>query len=179
VPLLFLKATTSLIGPGETIVLPPESERVDHECELAIVIGKTARRVSKDEALDAVLGYTLANDVTARDLQRKDGQWARAKSFDTFCPLGPWIDTDFDPYAEGVTIRCKVNDEVRQESPTDDMIHKVADVIAYASAAMTLEPGDVIITGTPSGISALKDGDEVMVEITGLGELTNPCKNEA
>lgn len=171
-PLLFLKPPSALIGPGEAIVLPALSERVDHEAELAVVIGRRCRRVRREEALDYVLGYTCANDVTARDLQKRDGQWARAKGFDTFCPLGPWIVTDLDPTDLEVTAR--VNGEIRQCGYTRDFIFSLPVLIAYASAAMTLEPGDVLLTGTLAGVGPLHAGDTVEVEVSGIGVLKNP-----
>jgi 2-keto-4-pentenoate hydratase/2-oxohepta-3-ene-1,7-dioic acid hydratase in catechol pathway len=171
-PMLFMKPSTSVIGPGETIIMPPQSARVDHEAELAIVIGKAVRKVSAGEALDSVLGYTCANDVTARDLQAKDVQFTRAKGFDTFCPLGPHIETDVD--AGKLAIVCRVNGETRQESNTSDLIFDCATLVSFISSVMTLLPGDVIVTGTPAGISPLADGDSVEVEIDGIGVLTNP-----
>jgi len=174
-PMLFLKPNTSVIGPNDAIVLPPQSERVDFEGELAAVIGRITKNVPAERALEHVLGYTIANDVTARDLQRSDGQWSRAKGFDTFCPLGPAIETDFDPTGDAV-VTTRVNGEVRQEGPISDMIHSVADIIAYASAAFTLLPGDVILTGTPAGVGPFVAGDVVEVEITGLGLLRNPAR---
>lgn len=174
-PLLFFKPNTSVIGPGDTIVLPPQSSRVDFEGELAAVIGRIAKNVPADKALEYVFGYTIANDVTARDLQQTDGQWARAKGFDTFCPLGPAIETDFDVDGDAV-ITTRVNGEVRQQGPISDMIFSLADVIAYASAAFTLLPGDVILTGTPAGVGPFAAGDTVEVEITGLGTLRNPSR---
>lgn len=174
-PLLFFKPNTSVIGPGDTIVLPPQSSRVDFEGELAAVIGRIAKNVPADKALEYVFGYTIANDVTARDLQQTDGQWARAKGFDTFCPLGPAIETDFDVHGDAV-ITTRVNGEVRQQGPISDMIFSLADVIAYASAAFTLLPGDVILTGTPAGVGPFAAGDTVEVEITGLGTLRNPAR---
>lgn len=174
-PLLFFKPNTSVIGPGDTIVLPPQSSRVDYEGELAAVIGRIAKNVPADKALEYVFGYTIANDVTARDLQKTDGQWARAKGFDTFCPLGPAIETDFDVAGDAV-ITTRVNGEVRQQGPISDMIFSLADVIAYASAAFTLLPGDVILTGTPAGVGPFVAGDTVEVEITGLGTLRNPAR---
>jgi len=174
-PLLFFKPNTSVIGPGDTIVLPPQSSRVDFEGELAAVIGRIAKNVPADKALEYVFGYTIANDVTARDLQKTDGQWARAKGFDTFCPLGPAIETDFDVAGDAV-ITTRVNGEVRQQGPISDMIFSLADVIAYASAAFTLLPGDVILTGTPAGVGPFAAGDTVEVEITGLGTLRNPAR---
>ncbi|HET6302517.1 fumarylacetoacetate hydrolase family protein [Microbacterium sp.] len=174
-PLLFFKPNTSVIGPGDTIVLPPQSSRVDFEGELAAVIGRIAKNVPADKALEYVFGYTIANDVTARDLQKTDGQWARAKGFDTFCPLGPAIETDFDVAGDAV-ITTRVNGEVRQQGPISDMIFSLADVIAYASAAFTLLPGDVILTGTPAGVGPFAAGDTVEVEITGLGTLRNSAR---
>lgn len=174
-PLLFLKPNTSVIGPGDAIVRPAISEQTDFEGELAVVIGRIAKNVSADDALDHVLGYTIANDVTARDLQRKDGQWTRAKGFDTFCPLGPTINTDFDP--SSATIQTRVNGEVKQQAPLSDMIHSVADIIAHASAVFTLLPGDVILTGTPAGVGAFTAGDTVEVEISGLGILRNVVRD--
>ena len=174
-PLLFFKPNTSVIGPGDTIVLPPQSSRVDFEGELAAVIGRIAKNVPADKALEYVFGYTVANDVTARDLQKTDGQWARAKGFDTFCPLGPAIETDFDVAGDAV-ITTRVNGDVRQQGPISDMIFSLADVIAYASAAFTLLPGDVILTGTPAGVGPFVAGDTVEVEITGLGTLRNPSR---
>ena len=171
-PMLFFKPNTSVIGPGDAIVLPPQSERVDFEGELAAVIGRVAKNVPAERALDYVFGYTIGNDVTARDLQKTDGQWARAKGFDTFCPLGPAIETDFDPAGDAV-VTTRVNGEVRQQGPISDMIFSLADVIAYASAAFTLLPGDVILTGTPAGVGPFLAGDTVEVEITGLGILRN------
>lgn len=175
-PMLFFKPNTSVIGPGDAISLPPQSQRVDFEGELAAVIGKIAKNVPAERALDYVFGYTIANDVTARDLQKSDGQWARAKGFDTFCPLGPAIETDFDPTGDAV-VTTRVNGEVRQQGPISDMIFSLADIIAYASAAFTLLPGDVILTGTPAGVGPFGAGDTVEVEISGLGILRNPARN--
>ncbi|WP_127819716.1 fumarylacetoacetate hydrolase family protein [Microbacterium sp. CPCC 204701] len=175
-PMLFFKPNTSVIGPGDSIVLPPQSERVDFEGELAAVIGRIAKNVPADRALEYVFGYTIANDVTARDLQKTDGQWARAKGFDTFCPLGPAIETDFDPSGDAV-VTTRVNGDVRQSAPISDMIFSLADVIAYASAAFTLLPGDVILTGTPAGVGPFVAGDTVEVEITSLGILRNPARD--
>ncbi|WP_029144405.1 fumarylacetoacetate hydrolase family protein [Microbacterium luticocti] len=175
-PMLFLKPNTSVIGPGDSIVLPAQSQRVDFEGELAAVIGTIAKNVPAERALDYVFGYTIADDVTARDLQRADGQWSRAKGFDTFCPLGPAIETEFDPTGDAV-ITTRVDGEVRQQGPISDMIHSVADIIAYASAAFTLLPGDVILTGTPAGVGPFTAGQTVEVEITGLGVLRNPARS--
>ncbi len=170
-PLIFLKPPTAVIGPQQTIFLPPQSLQVDHEAELVVVIGKTARWVQPEEAFGFVYGYTIGNDVTARDLQRKDGQWTRSKGFDTFCPLGPWIDTDFNPADAMIT--CHVNGELRQMASTHDMIFHIDQLIAYISSIMTLEPGDIIMTGTPAGISPLHSGDVVEVTIDGIGKLRN------
>ncbi|MEV4774591.1 fumarylacetoacetate hydrolase family protein [Microbacterium sp. LWO13-1.2] len=174
-PLLFLKPNTAVIGPGDTIVRPTLSERTEYEGELAVVIGRIAKNVKAADALDYVLGYTIGNDVTARDLQRKDGQWSRAKGFDTFCPLGPVIETDFDPAS--ATIETRVNGEVRQHAPLTDMIHSIPAIIEYASAVFTLLPGDVILTGTPAGVGIFEAGDTVEVEITGLGILRNSVRD--
>ena len=174
-PLLFFKPNTSVIGPGDTIVRPTQSEQTDFEGELAVVIGGIAKNVPAERALEYVFGYTISNDVSARDLQRKDGQWSRAKGFDTFCPLGPAIETEFD--VEGKILTTRVNGEVKQQAPLTDMVHSVADIIAYASAAFTLLPGDVILTGTPAGVGPFVAGDTVEVEITGLGTLRNPARD--
>ncbi|MFC1996921.1 fumarylacetoacetate hydrolase family protein [Chloroflexota bacterium] len=177
VPLIFLKPPTSLIGQNQEIVLPPQSARVEHEAELAVVIGKSGRWITPDEALSHVFGYTVANDVTARDLQRSDGQWTRAKGFDTFCPIGPWIETEFDP-ADAV-ITCHVNGEMRQMASTRDMIFSVRHLIAFTSSVMTLEQGDLLLTGTPAGVSPLNPGDTVEVSIEGLGTLSNLVISES
>lgn len=174
-PMLFFKPNTSVIGPGDAIVLPPQSQRVDFEGELAAVIGRIAKNVPAERALEYAFGYTIGNDVTARDLQKTDGQWARAKGFDTFCPLGPAIETDFDPTGDAV-VTTRVNGEVKQQAPISDMIFPLADVIAYASAAFTLLPGDVILTGTPAGVGPFVAGDTVEVEISGLGILRNGAR---
>lgn len=173
-PVIFIKPNTSVIGPNDPIQLPWQSERVDHEAELGIVIGRIARNVKREEALMYVLGYTLANDVTARDLQNRDGQWTRAKGFDTFCPLGPWIVNDFDPSDK--PIMCVVDGEVRQQASTADMIHDVESIIEFVTGVMTLLPGDVILTGTPAGIGPITDGQSVTVTVQGLGALTNPVR---
>lgn len=175
-PLLFLKPNTAVIGPGDAIVRPPQSQRTDFEGELAVVIGRVAKNVAASDALDYVFGYTIGNDVTARDLQQADGQWARAKGFDTFCPLGPAIETEFS-LDGGARIVTRVDGEVRQDGPISDMVHSVPDIIAYASAAFTLLPGDVILTGTPAGIGPFEAGQSVEVEITGLGTLRNTVRN--
>jgi 2-keto-4-pentenoate hydratase/2-oxohepta-3-ene-1,7-dioic acid hydratase in catechol pathway len=176
-PMLFLKPPSAVIGPGETILLPPQSRLVEHEAELAVVIGKRGRWIPAEQALEHVLGYTIANDVTARDLQRRDGQWSRAKGFDTFCPLGPWIETDFDP--ADALITCHVNQDMRQMGSTRDMVFQIRQLITFASSVMTLEPGDVLLTGTPAGVSPLMAGDIVEVTIEGLGALRNPVAAEA
>jgi 2-keto-4-pentenoate hydratase/2-oxohepta-3-ene-1,7-dioic acid hydratase in catechol pathway len=173
-PLLFLKAPSAVIGLGDTILMPPQSERVDYEAELAVVIGRKGRWITTESALDYVFGYTIANDVTARDLQNKDGQWTRSKSFDTFCPIGPWIETDLD--SSDVLIYCRVNGQVRQMSSTREMLFSVPQLIVFISSVMTLNPGDVILTGTPAGIGALAAGDVVEVEIDGIGKLKNPVE---
>ncbi|PWC03893.1 fumarylacetoacetate hydrolase family protein [Agromyces badenianii] len=174
-PLLFLKPNTSVVGPGDAIVLPRQSERVEHEGELAVIIGRIAKNVAETDAADYVFGYTIANDVTARDLQQRDGQWTRAKGFDSFCPLGPVIDTDVD--FEAGTIETSVNGELRQQGSLADLVHSVAAIVAYASSVFTLLPGDVILTGTPAGVGPIVDGDTVEVSVTGLGTLSNPVRS--
>lgn len=176
-PLLFLKPNTSVIGPGDTIVRPEISERTEFEGELVAVIGRIAKNVKAADALDYVFGYTVGNDVTARDLQRKDGQWTRGKGFDTFCPLGPVIETALD--VDGARIETRVNGEVRQQAPLTDMIHSVAGIIEYASAVFTLLPGDVIMTGTPAGVGEIVAGDTVEVEVSGIGVLRNAVRDAA
>ena len=171
-PLLFLKPPSAVIGPGETILLPSMSSRVDYEAELAVVIGRRAKDVPWNTALTYIFGCTAANDVTARDLQRTDGQWTRAKGFDTFCPIGPWIVTNLD--TASVAVRARVNGEVRQDGRTRDLIFDVPYLVSYISKVMTLEPGDVILTGTPAGVGPLDAGDVVEVEIDGVGVLRNP-----
>ena len=173
-PLIFLKPPSTVIGPEKPILLPGLSQRVDYEGELAVIIGQRACRVSPEIALRYVLGYTCANDVTARDLQRKDEQWTRAKGFDTFCPLGPWIVTDVDP--SQLTVMTRVNGEVRQQGNTSDLVFGVAELIAFITQVMTLEPGDVIMTGTPAGVGPLQPGDVVEVEIENIGVLRNPVQ---
>ena len=175
-PLLFLKPSTSVIGPGDAIKLPVQSKQVEHEAELAVVIGRQgARRVSREAAMASVFGYTCANDVTARDLQRTDSQWTRAKGFDSFCPVGPWIVTDVDP--SDLEVRCEVNEEVRQLGRTRDMVFDIPTLISYVSHIMTLLPGDVILTGTPAGVEPIVAGDSVEVRIEGIGSLINPVVN--
>jgi 2-keto-4-pentenoate hydratase/2-oxohepta-3-ene-1,7-dioic acid hydratase in catechol pathway len=176
VPLIFMKPPSSIIPNGGTIVLPPQSSQVEHEAELVVVIGKRGRNVTTENAKKYIFGYTVGNDVTARDLQKIDGQWTRAKGFDTFCSFGPWIDTEFDPADAVVT--CRVNGQMRQMASTRDMVFNVGTLIAYISSIMTLEPGDLIFTGTPAGVGELKNGDEVLVEIEGLGALKNPVRAE-
>lgn len=176
VPLIFLKPPSSIINPNDTIILPPQSTQVEHEGELVAVIGKRGRHIMAGNAKKHILGYTIGNDVTARDFQRTDDQWTRAKGFDTFCPFGPWIDTDFDPADSVVT--CRVNGQMRQMASTRDMVFNVGTLISYISSVMTLEPGDLIFTGTPAGVGELKNGDEVVVEIEGLGVLKNPVRKE-
>ncbi len=176
VPLIFLKPQSSIIASSEAILLPPQSAQVEHEAELVIVIGKRGRHITTEDAKKHILGYTVGNDVTARDLQKTDGQWTRAKGFDTFCVFGPWIDTDFDPSDAVVT--CRVNGQMRQMASTRDMVFSVATLVAYVSSVMTLEPGDLIFTGTPAGVGPLKPGDRVDVEIDGLGGISNPVKAE-
>jgi 2-keto-4-pentenoate hydratase/2-oxohepta-3-ene-1,7-dioic acid hydratase in catechol pathway len=175
-PLIFLKPPSSVIGPDDPVVYPAISERVDHEGELALVIGVRCRNLSEADAERVIYGYTVANDVTARDLQRADGQWTRGKGFDTFAPVGPWIDTDFDPANKAV--RCLVNDEVRQDGNTSLLIYSIARVLAHVTRFMTLEPGDLLLTGTPAGVGAVKPGDVMTVEVEGLGKLRNPVIDE-
>jgi len=172
-PVIFLKPSTAVCGPGDAIARPTRlSDRVDYEGELAVVIGRLCRQVPPERAGAVIFGYTCANDVTARDLQARDGQWARAKGFDTFCPLGPWIETDVDPADLELTTR--LNGEVRQHSRTSLLLQGVRALVAYASEVMTLLPGDVLLTGTPAGIGPMDKGDEVSVSIEGIGTLTNP-----
>ncbi len=171
-PLLFFKPTSAVIGPGAAIELLPEMGRVEHEAELAIVMGRRGRFIPEKDALGYVFGYTCADDVSERDYQARDGQWTRAKGFDTFCPLGPWINTKLDP--ANVTIRCRVDGEARQNGHSADMIFKPARLIAHISRIMTLEPGDVILTGTPAGVSPIRPGSTVEVEVEGIGVLRNP-----
>jgi len=175
-PVIFLKPSTAVIGPREPIVYPAElSERVDFEGELAVVIGRLCRQVPAARVPEVIFGYACANDVTARDLQARDGQWARAKGFDTFCPLGPWIQTDLDP--SDLELTTVVNGEIRQNARTSQLLHDVTALIAYVSAVMTLLPGDVLLTGTPAGVGPLKEGDEVSVTIENIGTLTNGVIN--
>lgn len=173
-PLIFMKPNTSVIGPDVPIKLPPSSERVDFEGELAVVIGQPVKNVSAARAKAAILGYTIANDVTARDQQRADVQFTRAKGYDTFCPLGPWIETAADP--ADLEIRTEVDGEVKQQARTSDIVHKVSDLIEFVSGIMTLLPGDVILTGTPEGVGPLAEGQKVSVTVEGIGTLTNPVQ---
>jgi 2-keto-4-pentenoate hydratase/2-oxohepta-3-ene-1,7-dioic acid hydratase in catechol pathway len=170
-PVLFMKPPTALLAPGGEIVYPAMSKRVDYEAELVLVCGRECRNISPEEAPAYILGYTCGNDVTARDLQVKDGQWTRAKSFDTFCPLGPFIETDIDP--SGLSIELKLNGEVRQSSNTSNMAFSPADLLSFVSRIMTFLPGDVIMTGTPSGVGEMQPGDTVEVIISGLAPLRN------
>ncbi len=171
-PVIFIKPSSTVIGPLAEIVYPPSSRRVDYEAELALIVGRQARNVSQAEAAHYILGYTCSNDVTARDLQHKDGQWTRSKSFDSFCPLGPWIITDLD--TSDLAISCRVNGQVQQTGSTRDMIFKPTELLSFISQIMTLEAGDVIMTGTPAGIGPLQPGDVVEVEIADIGVLRNP-----
>jgi 2-keto-4-pentenoate hydratase/2-oxohepta-3-ene-1,7-dioic acid hydratase in catechol pathway len=170
-PIIFLKPSTSIIGPAENIVHPAMSRHVDFEAELGVVIKDRVRHIRPDEAFDHILGYTCANDVTARDIQKIDGQWTRAKSFDTFCPVGPWIETELDP--GDILIESYLNGEKRQSSRTSQFIFKINELISFISEIMTLEPGDLIITGTPAGIGPMKPGDEIEIRIEGIGSLKN------
>jgi 2-keto-4-pentenoate hydratase/2-oxohepta-3-ene-1,7-dioic acid hydratase in catechol pathway len=176
-PLVFLKPSTSVSGPGDPIPLPPISNRVDYEGELAVVIGRIARNVRAEETFRYILGYTCGNDVTLRDLQKKDDQWARAKGFDGSCPLGPWVETELDPI--DVHLETRVNGDVRQSASTSDMVFGVATIIEFVTAFMTLLPGDVIMTGTPEGVGKLEPGDRVEVDIDGIGGLMNPVGRRA
>ena len=176
-PLFFLKPSTAVIGPGDAIVRPVVlSDRVDYEGELAVVIGRLCRHVPLRRAREVIFGYTCANDVTARDLQARDGQWTRAKGFDTFCPLGPWIETDLDP--SDLELTTTVNGEAKQNARTSLLMHGISELISYVSAVMTLLPGDVLLTGTPAGIGPLQTGDDVSVAISGIGTLSNRVTDE-
>jgi 2-keto-4-pentenoate hydratase/2-oxohepta-3-ene-1,7-dioic acid hydratase in catechol pathway len=176
-PIIFIKPNTSVIGPNDVIQWPSSSERIDHEAELAVVISKICKEVPREKAKDVIFGYTVANDVTARDLQKKDGQWSRAKGFDTFCPIGPWIDTEFVPGSQLVT--ATVDGELKQSAPMSDMVFDVPFIIEFVTKVMTLLPGDVILTGTPSGIGPMNAGGEVEVAVEGLGSLKNKVSNRA
>lgn len=174
-PIIFMKPNTSVIGPAAAIKLPADSERVDFEGELAVVIGQPCKNVRAAKAADVVLGYTIANDVTARDQQQADGQWTRAKGHDTFCPLGPWIETDLDP--SDLTIQTTVDGEVKQDSTTAFLLHDVGELIEWVSRVMTLLPGDVLLTGTPAGVGPIVAGQSVSVIVEGIGTLTNTVAN--
>lgn len=174
-PLIFLKPNTSIIGPGEFIQIPPVEGRIMHEGELAIVIGKIAKSVKAEDYADYIFGYTIANDVSARDVQFADGQWARAKGYDTFCPIGPVIETELDPSA--LEIQTQVDHEPRRHGNTRDMIHSIPEIIEFASDVWTLLPGDLILTGTPAGLGGFTDGQVVSITIEGIGTLTNPARN--
>ncbi|MGZ4637197.1 MAG: fumarylacetoacetate hydrolase family protein [Oryzihumus sp.] len=171
-PLMFLIPNTAVVGPGDPVVMPRQSSNVHYEGELAVVIGRICKDISPEQVKDVVYGYTCANDVTARDLQKSDGQWARAKGFDTFCPLGPWIQTELD--TSDLSLVTRLDGEVVQDGTTGDMIHDVATLVSYASQAFTLLPGDVILTGTPAGVGPVETGQRVEVEIEGIGTLSNP-----
>lgn len=173
-PVIFMKAPTCVIGPEAEIIYPKISRRVDYEAELAVVIGSTIKGVSEVEAAKAIFGYTCANDVTARDLQKKDGQWTRGKSFDTFCPIGPWVVTDLDP--SQLDIQLLLNGEVKQSSNTRNFITSVPKLVSFISQVMTLIPGDVVLTGTPEGVGPMQSGDEVIVKIQAIGELRNTLR---
>ncbi len=170
-PVIFLKPATAVIGPGESIVIPAMSHQVDYEAEIGVVIKHLAKNVTEDAAGDYILGYTCANDVTARDLQRTDGQWTRAKSFDTFAPIGPWIDTDFDPTE--VKVESVLNGQVKQADSSKNMIFPIPRLISFISQVMTLNPGDIVMTGTPPGVGPMQAGDRITIRIEGLGVLTN------
>jgi 2-keto-4-pentenoate hydratase/2-oxohepta-3-ene-1,7-dioic acid hydratase in catechol pathway len=170
-PLIFLKPPSSMVQHGDAVVYPPQTQNLHHEAELAVVIGRHCRKVAEAEALHYVRGYTCANDVTARDLQEQDDQWTRAKGFDTFCPLGPTLAADLDP--GHLRVRMRVNGGTRQDASTRDMIFPVATLVSYISGIMTLEPDDVILTGTPPGVGAVQRGDLMEVEVEGIGILAN------
>jgi 2-keto-4-pentenoate hydratase/2-oxohepta-3-ene-1,7-dioic acid hydratase in catechol pathway len=176
-PLLFLKPPSSIVGPGDDVIYPDLSQRVDHEGELIVVIGSMAERVSRADAMSVVGGYTCGNDVTARDIQKSDGQWTRGKGFHTFCPLGPWVETDYDP--SDVRVAATVNGDIRQDGRTRDMIFDIPFLIEYISRFTRLEVGDVIMTGTPEGVGPVEVGDTMTVEVEGLGALGNPVVAEA
>ncbi len=175
-PMLFLKPNTTVIGPGDPIYYPPQTSNLHFEGELAVVIGRICRDVPAEQATDVIFGYTIANDVTARDLQKSDVQFTRAKGFDSFCPLGPWIETDLDPqdFADGRAVQTHLNGDVKQDGSTADMVFDVPTLVAHVSSVMTLLPGDLILTGTPEGVGPMQVGDEVEISIAGIGALTNP-----
>ena len=170
-PIIFIKPNTTVAGPGDTIVWPAMAPSIDYEAELAIVIGRVCKEVPIERVNDVIFGYTLANDVTSRELQKRDGQWMRAKSFDTFCPLGPWIETEFVPGTQRIT--TTLNGEIKQDAKLSDMIFKVEDIVHFVTQVMTLLPGDVIITGTPAGIGPMPEKSTIAISIEGLGQLTN------
>jgi len=170
-PVLFLKPPTTIIGQGDSIIYPSQSHQVDYEAELAVVIGKNAHKVSLEDAFEFITGYTILNDISARDLQKKDGQWTRAKSFDTFCPIGPWIETELDPGNQNISLQ--LNGELKQNSNTQNMIFSVEELVSFISNIMTLKPGDIIATGTPPGVGPMQVGDIVEVEVEGIGVLKN------
>ncbi|PWV85684.1 2-keto-4-pentenoate hydratase/2-oxohepta-3-ene-1,7-dioic acid hydratase (catechol pathway) [Prauserella marina] len=174
-PMIFLKPSTSVIGPNVAIKRPRASSQVDFEGELAVVIGQPVRNVPAARAGAAILGYTVGNDVSARDLQRSDGQWGRAKGFDTFCPLGPWIETSLD--ASDLALRSEVDGEVKQDARTSALVHKIPELVEFVSGVMTLLPGDVILTGTPEGVGPVENGQQVSITIEGIGTLTNPVQD--
>lgn len=174
-PILFMKPPSAIISNNEKIILPVQSQQVEHEAELVVVIGEKCRWISVEDANKYVFGYTIGNDVTARDLQHHDGQWTRAKGFDTFCPIGPWIETDLDP--ADTLITCRVNSELRQMASTREMVFTVPQIVSFVSTVMTLLPGDLIFTGTPAGIGPLGRGDKVEIEIEGIGTLRNEVES--
>ncbi len=177
-PVIFIKPNTSIIGPEVPIVRPPSSERVDYEGELAVVIGRPCKDVKAAQAKDVILGYTIANDVTARDQQKIDGQWTRGKSYDTFCPLGPWIETSFDP--SDVELVTELDGEVKQRTRTSLMLHDIGEIVEWITRIMTLlPPGDVILTGTPEGVGPMVAGQRVSVTVNGIGTLSNPVVDKA
>lgn len=173
-PVIFIKPNTSVLDPGGEIVFPKMSQQVDYEAELAVIIAHPLKNANEKEAVNGIFGYTCANDVTARDLQKKDGQWTRAKSFDTFCPIGPWVETEIDP--SSLNIELRLNQEVKQSSNTQYFMTSVPKLISYISQIMTLNPGDVVLTGTPEGVGPMQPEDEVVVSIQGIGELRNRVK---
>lgn len=172
IPLIFLKPPSAIINPGDPIILPPQSKQVEHEAELVAVIGRRARNITAEEAKRHIFGYTVGNDVTARDLQKRDGQWTRAKGFDGFCPIGPWVATDVDPL--DLLLETYVNGELKQQARTSDMLFDPFELVSFVSSVMTLVPGDVVLTGTPGGIGPIVPGDTVEVRIEGVGSLINP-----
>jgi len=175
-PLLFLKPSTSVIGPGDAIRIPPGSTNVHHEAELAVVIGaRGARHVRPDQVAGSIFGYTIGNDVTERDMQKSDGQWTRAKGFDSFCPIGPWIETSID--ASDLALRAEVDGELKQDGRTSDLVHKIPELVEFVSGVMTLLPGDIILTGTPEGVGPIEGGQSVSITIEGIGTLTNPVES--